>query len=115
MQVDVAHVDDIIQAARDAGIEAIRIGRPVAGSRVRIRCGDAVVLDESRVDLHLAWSATTHAMQRMRDNPQAADQEYARLRDESDPGLVPLLTFDSRCARRAVREPRSAPARCDPA
>jgi phosphoribosylformylglycinamidine (FGAM) synthase-like amidotransferase family enzyme len=94
VQVDVAHVDDIIQAARDAGIEAIRIGRPVAGSRVRVRCGDAVVLDESRADLHLAWSATTHAMQRMRDNPQAADQEYARLRDESDPGLVPLLTFE---------------------
>jgi len=94
VQVDVAHVDDIIQAARDVGIEAIRIGRPVAGSRVRIRCGDAVVLDESRTDLHLAWSATTHAMQRMRDNPQAADQEYARLRDESDPGLVPLLTFE---------------------
>jgi len=94
VQVDVAHVDDVIQAARDAGIEAIRIGRPVAGSRVRIRCGDAVVLDESRTDLHLAWSATTHAMQRMRDNPQAADQEYARLHDESDPGLVPLLTFE---------------------
>jgi phosphoribosylformylglycinamidine synthase len=94
VQVDVAHVDDIIQAARDVGIEAIRIGRPVAGSRVRIRCGDAVVLDESRTDLHLAWSATTHAMQRMRDNPQAADQEYARLHDESDPGLVPLLTFE---------------------
>jgi len=94
VQVDVAHVDDVIQAARDAGIEAIRIGRPVAGSRVRIRCGDAVVLDESRVDLHLAWSATTHAMQRIRDNPQAVDQEYARLHDESDPGLVPLLTFE---------------------
>ena len=94
VQVDLVHVDDVIQAARDAGIEAIRIGRPVGGSRMRIRCGDAVVLDESRVDLHLAWSATTHAMQRMRDNPQAADQEYARLRDESDPGLVPLLTFE---------------------
>jgi len=94
VQVDVAHVDDVIQAARDAGIEAIRIGRPVGGSRVRIRCGDAVVLDESRVDLHLAWSATTHAMQRIRDNPQAVDQEYARLHDESDPGLVPLLTFE---------------------
>ena len=94
VQVDLVHVDDVIQTARDAGIEAIRIGRPVAGSRVRIRCGDAVVLDESRTDLHLAWSATTHAMQRMRDNPQAADQEYARLHDESDPGLVPLLTFE---------------------
>jgi phosphoribosylformylglycinamidine synthase len=33
-------------------------------------------------------------MQRLRDNPESADQEYARLTDAEDPGLSPLLTFD---------------------
>jgi phosphoribosylformylglycinamidine synthase len=53
-----------------------------------------LVIDESRVDLHRAWSATTHELQRLRDNPQAADQEYERILERSDPGLHPLLTFD---------------------
>ena len=50
--------------------------------------------DESRVDLHRAWSATTHALQRLRDNPEAADQEHDRLQDTTDPGLSPQLGFD---------------------
>ena len=33
-------------------------------------------------------------MQRLRDNPDAADQEYARIDDAADPGLTPHLTFD---------------------
>ena len=94
VQVRMAELDEIAMSARDAGIAATVLGRPVTGNRLRIRCNGAVVLDEARVDLHHAWSATTHAMQRLRDNPAAADQEYARLRDESDPGLVPALTFD---------------------
>lgn len=84
----------VIAAARQADIGASVIGAPVAGTRVRIRRGSATLLDESRIDLHAAWSATTHAMQRLRDNPQAADEEHARLRDPDDPGLVPALTFD---------------------
>ena len=94
VQVRAGDVDAVVEAARGAGLAATVVGRPVAGKRVRIRHGDAVVLDESRVDLHAAWSTTTHAMQRIRDNPAAADSEYARVRDESDPGLAPLLTFD---------------------
>jgi phosphoribosylformylglycinamidine synthase len=94
VQVEVARAGDVVKAARAAGIDASVIGRPAAGDRLRIRHGDAVVLDESRIDLHRAWSATTHAMQRIRDNPQAADQEHARLRDDADPGLVPKLTFE---------------------
>ncbi len=43
-------------------------------------------LDESRIDLHRAWSATTHALQRLRDNPDDADQEYERIADERRPG-----------------------------
>ncbi|MGC1816686.1 MAG: phosphoribosylformylglycinamidine synthase subunit PurQ, partial [Casimicrobiaceae bacterium] len=32
-------------------------------------------------------------MQRLRDNPQAADQEYARIADAGDPGLAPRVCF----------------------
>ena len=33
-------------------------------------------------------------MQRLRDNPESADQEFERLVDSGDPGLTPHLTFD---------------------
>jgi phosphoribosylformylglycinamidine synthase len=55
--------------------------------------GGRSVLDESRIDLHRAWSATTHALQRLRDNPVAADDEHARIAERDDAGLVPHLTF----------------------
>ncbi len=82
------------QRLRTAGLSMDAIGRPIAGERIRIVHGEVVVLDESRVDLHRAWSATTHALQRLRDNPQAADQEFARIADTADPGLQPALTFE---------------------
>src|SRR5690606_26969193 len=47
-----------------------------------------------RDDLHREWSALTHAMQRMRDDPVAADQERARIGDASDRGLQPVVAFD---------------------
>jgi phosphoribosylformylglycinamidine synthase len=84
----------VVAAAEAAGLVATIIGTPARTERVTMTCNGTIVLDESRVDLHRAWSATTHALQRMRDNPVAADQEYARILDADDPGLVPKLTFD---------------------
>jgi phosphoribosylformylglycinamidine synthase len=93
VQVRNGDVDVVRSHAREAGIAAMVIATPMRGNRVTVRCGATMVLDESRSDLHRAWSATTHAMQHMRDNPRAADEEYARLSDD-EPGLVPKLTFD---------------------
>ncbi|MGE5087660.1 MAG: phosphoribosylformylglycinamidine synthase, partial [Candidatus Levyibacteriota bacterium] len=89
VQVAAADAATVLERARGAGIAATVIGKPVAGERIAIRHGGVPVLDESRVDLHRAWSATTHAMQRLRDNPLAADQEFARILDRDDPGLAP--------------------------
>jgi phosphoribosylformylglycinamidine synthase len=95
VQVAAADAADVVARATRAGIASQIIGTPVrGGDRVVIRRGGAGVLDESRIDLHRAWSATTHAMQRRRDNPQAADQEFARILDRDDPGLAPRVSFD---------------------
>jgi phosphoribosylformylglycinamidine synthase len=85
---------DVLARLAVAGLAARSIGAPVAGGRVRIRARGAIVLDEARIDLHRAWSATTHEIQRMRDDPQIVDQEYERIADDDDPGLSPVLTFD---------------------
>jgi phosphoribosylformylglycinamidine synthase len=94
VQARVSDVDRVLAQSRDAGLSAIRIGAPLAGERVRIAVAGRVGLDESRADLHRAWSATTHAMQRLRDNPEAADQEHERIVDVDDAGMSVTLAFD---------------------
>jgi phosphoribosylformylglycinamidine synthase len=93
VQIPAGDVDAFLRDAREAAVHASVLGAPRVGDRIVVRVGDTVVLDESRVDLHRAWSATTHAMQRLRDNPCAAADEYARIVDD-DPGILPVLTFD---------------------
>ncbi len=94
VQVLARDAEAFVRDARHAGIAATIIGTPVAGERIRILRHGATLVDEARSDLHRTWSATTHALQRLRDNPEAADQEYARLDDVDEPPMTPLLTFD---------------------
>jgi phosphoribosylformylglycinamidine synthase len=75
-------------------VRCVAIGTPSRGERIRITRDGATLFDASRVDLHRAWSETTHALQRLRDNPEAADQEYERIIDVADPGLSPKVTFN---------------------
>jgi phosphoribosylformylglycinamidine synthase len=88
--------DAVMQALREAGLsrESHVIGHPNAQGEIRVIVNGRPVLAEKRVDLHRAWSAVTHEIQRLRDNPACADQEYDRLLDEGDPGLHAKLTFD---------------------
>ena len=94
VQVRAAQRDAIAARLAKVGLVGHWLGAPAPGERIRIRFDGKMLLDESRVDLHRAWSATTHAMQRMRDNPEAADDEYARILDTGDPGISPRLAFD---------------------
>lgn len=64
--------------------------------QVSIAQSSETLFSHARQDLHLVWSATSHAMQSLRDNPKCADQEYARLIDTSDKGLYSQLVFDSK-------------------
>jgi phosphoribosylformylglycinamidine synthase len=57
-----------------------RVGRPRSDGRVRLAVGGVVYVDEDRVALHEAWHETSHAIQRLRDNPACADEEAAALR-----------------------------------
>jgi phosphoribosylformylglycinamidine synthase len=69
------------------------LARPARGERAGVR-GKFEIYSASRVDLHRAWSETTYHMQRLRDHPECAQQEYDRVLDERDPGLHVVLTFD---------------------
>ncbi len=80
--------------AETCGIACLEIGFPVASDILEIRQGGQVVLSRERESLHQVWSATTWQIQRMRDNPSCADQEYMRIRDRGDTGLHCRLPFE---------------------
>ncbi|HXV08247.1 MAG TPA: phosphoribosylformylglycinamidine synthase [Burkholderiales bacterium] len=62
--------------------------------RLVVRAHNRILYAESGVSLQRAWSETTYRMQKLRDNPQCALEEYDRLLDTADPGLHAGLTYD---------------------
>ena len=94
LQVRTGDRHNVVAALEAAGLRCVCVGEPTTDGRVRIVRDGTTLLEASRIELHRAWSATTHALQRLRDNPAAADQEYERIADADDPGLSPMLSFD---------------------
>ncbi|HUH90825.1 MAG TPA: phosphoribosylformylglycinamidine synthase, partial [Lysobacter sp.] len=73
---------------------AQRIARTTTAPTIRVH-EDGGVLAEWRWEaLFDAWWSTSHAMQKLRDNPECADEERAAMRDFNAPGLQPKLGFD---------------------
>ena len=95
LQIHEADKDEVIAAFTAAGLRCESVGKPTVDGQIRIGRNGEILFDEPRIELHRAWSNTSHAMQRLRDNPESADQEFERLLDDGDPGLSPHLTFDA--------------------
>lgn len=73
---------------------AQRIARPTTAPVVRVQLGGQSLAEWRWEELFDAWWSVTHAMQKLRDNPEAADQERAVARSFNAPGLKPKLAFD---------------------
>jgi phosphoribosylformylglycinamidine synthase len=70
------------------------VGQPTTRMRVRISLENETLAKWKWSDLMRAWSETSHAMQRRRDNPASADLENEWRCDDCDPGITPELSFD---------------------
>ena len=81
-------------AAAGLGSACHVIGSANDGGKLTIAAGRREVFSATRIELQRAWSETTYHMQRLRDNPDCAQQEYDRILDADDPGITPQLTFD---------------------
>ncbi|WP_168525768.1 phosphoribosylformylglycinamidine synthase [Acinetobacter sp. A3] len=47
-----------------------------------------------RADLQVAWTEVSHQIQRLRDNSETADQEFALITDKAHKGLIAQPSFD---------------------
>ena len=70
------------------------IGRPKEKLGIKLFLGHEVLFKWNWRTLFAAWNETSHAMQRLRDNPLTADAELQWRLDDADPGVSPTLTFD---------------------
>ena len=95
LQVRHADADDVLNQLEMAGLGACvqTIGSLREDQQIVIAHAEREVFSESRVTLQQYWSETTRAMQALRDNPECAEEEFARIAQD-DPGLSASLSFD---------------------
>ncbi len=95
LQVRHSDSDDVLNVLERAGLGDCcqLIGTVSDNDLIRLRHADRVIYDDRRAVLQRAWSETTVQMQALRDDPQCAQEEAARIAD-ADPGLSVHLSFD---------------------
>ena len=96
LQLRAADADAAVATLNAAGLAGCVhvIGQVADHGTLNIAQGGKPVFADTVVNLHRAWSATTYQMQRLRDNPACAQQEYDRLLDVNDPGMHVSLSYD---------------------
>jgi phosphoribosylformylglycinamidine synthase len=79
----------------EAGLGAVHeVAILNASGTISITRGGKRLYSENAIALRRIWSETTYQMQKLRDNPACAQQEYDRILDANDPGLHVQLTYD---------------------
>ncbi len=93
LQVRQADWDGVQAACKNAGLQTYHIGDIAKDKRFIIDSDGEIIFDESLHDLQKTWQATSHQIQKMRDNPACADSEFALIGDEKA-RLFAKLPFD---------------------
>src|SRR5450759_1103562 len=95
IQVRNRDVQHVLELAHDAGLRSVqKIATLNQTVMMEISRHNEMLFAESGVNLQRIWSETTYQMQKLRDNPDCAQQEFDRLLDAADPGLHVKLTYD---------------------
>lgn len=95
IQVQEAELDAVLQTLNEHGLAACThaIGRICQDDSIQFTHQGTTLLTNSRNHYRALWASTSYQMQKLRDNPECAEQEMAaRLAD--DPGLHAELSFD---------------------
>lgn len=78
---------DLLAITKDIGVVTTQ-------DEFEITRATKTLLREKRSTLRRIWAELTHQMQRLRDNPDCADQEFASKQATDDPGLSVKLSYD---------------------
>ncbi|MDH4019130.1 MAG: phosphoribosylformylglycinamidine synthase subunit PurQ, partial [Xanthomonadales bacterium] len=87
------------------------IGRAVPGKTLNLSVGGQTTLQSDLSHLHQAWNETSFEVQKLRDHPVCAEEEFARSLRWDQPYLKPRLSFDplqNPVAPAIAKQPRPA-------
>jgi phosphoribosylformylglycinamidine synthase len=86
---------DIFVLCEEAGLANVHeVARLNTSGTLNVIRNKQTIYEENAINLRRMWSETTYQMQKLRDNPTCAQQEYDRILDAKDPGLHVKLTYD---------------------
>jgi phosphoribosylformylglycinamidine synthase len=90
VQVRKSDAEAVAQAFKNAVI----IGQPIDKQTIVIKDGREIYRN-THAQLEAWWSDTSYQLQKLRDNPTCADQEFVAIQDDKDPGLSATVTFQA--------------------
>ncbi|AUC87607.1 phosphoribosylformylglycinamidine synthase [Alteromonas sp. MB-3u-76] len=84
----------VVLAENDIAAITHEIGTVNTTDMIEFNRNGLAVFADSRVAMRTTWASTTFEMQKLRDNPQCAEQEHIAKQDAKDPGLHAVLSYD---------------------
>ena len=90
---ELSAVREVLKAHDLLGL-TYELGSVSTEDRFEITRGSKKLLSEKRSELRGIWAELTHQMQRLRDNPECADQEFEAKKAIDNKGLSAHLTYD---------------------
>lgn len=96
IQISTSDIDAVMETLRKHGLDDCShiIGGVEAQDEIVITQDEVTIFQQPRIALQRVWSETTYQMQSLRDNPQAAQQEFDLILDARDPGINVALSYD---------------------
>ncbi len=96
VQIAESHMENAIACFSRHGLEDIieDIGIPVQGHGLSIKVAGKPCLQSDLRELHQAWNETSFEIQKLRDHPGCAEEEFSRTLEWETAFLEPTVSFD---------------------
>ena len=96
IQVEESRIKEVETVLEKHGVGELTrcIGAPSDDGVISISVDGRQVLSKQVSELNRTWSELTYRMQALRDNPACAEEEFAGIQDENDPGMSVHCTYD---------------------
>lgn len=94
IQVSSSDADSVTSELRNAVGDSVHVlGATNSTQDVVIKNGSELIYKNDRASLEKLWADTSYQIQKLRDNPESADQEFAAIDDTKNPGLSMVSEF----------------------
>ena len=97
IQIYKKDLEVVLEILNDASLSdcSYEIGNVLKDKRITIQDTNRFSKSFDLMMLRQAWSKMSYEMQKLRDNPETAEEGFKKQLDEEDPGLNPVIRFDT--------------------